>query len=104
MPYRTEKPRRDVHPDHAQFDDTLVEEMKLGENGNGPDIIEQQVRNSNRTHVYVIWNGWAGVREEQRSAAILDAYTRHFGDERMRRVSIAMGLTPDEVQSLGITS
>ncbi len=104
MPYKTEGPRREVHPDHAQFVDTLVEEMRLGDKGNGPDILEQRVRNSDRLHVYVIWNKWADVREEQRSAAILDAYTRHFGDEKMRQMSIAMGLTPDEAKSLGITS
>lgn len=100
MPYKSIGPRADVDANHAELVKELVEEMQLGDKGTGPVIVEQPVKT--RLHVYVLWHKWDGVREEHRSAAILDAYKEHFGEEKMRSVSIAMGLTGSEAKSLGI--
>ena len=66
-----------------------------------PCIIEGTIRNSDRLEVYVIWTDWSGVREEHRTAAILDAYERTKPDQA-RKVVIALGVTPDEAKELGV--
>lgn len=66
-----------------------------------PEIIEEQSRIADRLHVYVIWSGWSGVRDDHRSAAILDAYERKLGREYALRIVVALGLTPEEANLMG---
>jgi len=68
-----------------------------------PHVIEGTLRNSDRLELWVIWKKWAGIREEHRSAAIRDAYEQAFGD-RAKRVIVAIGVTPDEAEELGVIS
>ncbi|MCK4658901.1 MAG: hypothetical protein KAV82_05205 [Phycisphaerae bacterium] len=101
--YNYEKqPRQNRDPKHAELVRLLVEEIRLGEAGKGPVIMHEQLQGSDRLHVYVIWDRWDSVRDEHRAAAILDAYKEHFGEEIMQRVSIALGLTQEEADAMGI--
>ncbi len=68
----------------------------------GPTIVEEQVQGSDRLHVFAIWDEWRDAPEEQRSAAILDAYEQARGKEVAALVAIAMGLTRDEADAMGI--
>ena len=105
MPYYDiDEPHRDLDPRHDELVKLLVAEMDKGAEGTGPTIIDQRVMNSDRRHVYVIWDDWKDVVEDHRSAAILDAYGEKHGKEQMLKVSIAMGLTSQESEALGISA
>lgn len=101
MPFFREKPGQDRDAKHGELVKALIKEFDR-EQGDGPVIIEEPVQASDLLHVYVIWDRFRDVREEHRSAAILDAYQQQFGEETMKRVSIAMGLTQAEADAMGI--
>lgn len=100
--YHKAEPKKERHHDHDELVRLLVVEMQSGTKS-GPTIIDEEVPPSNHLHVYVIWKRWEGVKEEERGAIILDAYKKHFGDKTMLRISIAMGLTPAEDETMGIS-
>jgi len=104
MSYIKRSPRRELDPSHDELVKSLVDEIAAGPTGTGPRIIEEAVHGSDRLHVYVDWDDWKNVKEEHRSAAILDAYRQApgLGDDAVRRVTIAMGLTSEESKALGI--
>jgi hypothetical protein len=109
MSYVKRPLRRDLAPDHESLVRELIQELKpqtlaqaAMKDKNAPVIIEEQMRNSDRLQVYVKWEKWAGVREDHRGAAILDAFEKALGQEYARRIIIAMGVTPEEAEDLGI--
>jgi len=115
MPYVKRNIGREVAPNHEYLVESLTNELKNEpkpkslardvfhpQNEDAPDIIEEQSRKSNYLHVYVIWKDWSGIREDYRSAAILDAYERQLGKEYAGRILVALGLTPEEAKSLGV--
>ena len=101
MPFYKEQPGQHRDANHNELVEAIVAEFDRQE-GDGPVIIQEAVQASDRLHVFVIWDRFRNVREEHRSAAILDAYQQHFGEETMLRVAIAMGLTQAEADAMGI--
>jgi hypothetical protein len=87
-----------MYPDLVQV---LAREL-LRPTRRGPRIIEEKVRGINRIHVTVIWPKWRDIDPADRSSTILDAYEQARGPEGMLSVSVAMGLTPEEADRLGI--
>ena len=67
-----------------------------------PVIIQEEQKLTNRYHVWVIWDAWAKVPDTERGPVILDAYEQALGREEAIRISVAMGLTPEEAGALGI--
>lgn len=111
MPYYSRKPKSQTDARHTVLVKALVGELKKGPTTgpgggvavqNAPVIIEEAMSPGQSVHVYVIWDEWASVTEEHRSAAILDAYDEAKGKTAMMNISIAMGLTPTEADRLGI--
>ena len=108
MAYVKRQRQRNQDPNHEYLVGCLVKEFskKMSQlalaTESDPVIIEEQMRNSDRLQVYVIWAAWSDVQEEHRSAAILDAYERHFRQVYASRIVIALGLTPPEAKKLGI--
>ncbi len=68
----------------------------------GPRIIEQKSRGLDRYHVSVIWDRWAGVDPADRADVILEAYVQAKSELEMLRISLAIGLTPDEAVKLRV--
>lgn len=60
-----------------------------------PEIIEDIV-GGQTVHIYVVWDEWAGMSQEERSEIIMDAYEEWVGLDTAVIVTIAMGLTHDE--------
>ncbi len=54
-------------------------------------------------HVTVIWDAWGNVPREGRGHIIFDAYREVGGEEEVRSISIALGLTHTEADRLGIS-
>jgi hypothetical protein len=113
MPYEQRTSNVNVAPNHEhlveavsrEFTDRTaptLSETAMGREYRRPHIIEGVIRNTDRLEVYVVWEGWAGVREEHRTAAILDAYKRAPDPGKVKRVVIALGVTPDEARNLGV--
>jgi hypothetical protein len=113
VPYIQKSRRADVSVDHGQFVKEILAELSdpqpeslteavAGTEYQRPHIIEGTLRHSDRLELWVVWTRWSGVREEHRTAAILDAYEKSFGVEKAQRVVIALGVTPEEARELGV--
>ncbi len=73
------------------------------EGASEPIIIEETAQYyDDLLHFYVIWSEWSQMPQRDRSQVILRAYKESHPNEDGKRVSIAMGLTPEEAQRMGI--
>jgi hypothetical protein len=102
MPVHQRKPP----PRHSRSDlvEELARELKKHEGKPGPgipDVYEEEQPYGDSLHVTVIWDKWSDVREEERGAIILDAYEQAKKDD-VPRITMVLGLTPDEAKRLGI--
>ncbi len=68
-----------------------------------PLIIEERPGNHDRVnHLYVVWSEWGELTPMERSKIVLQAYTQFKGQDLANSVTLAMGLTPDEAEKIGI--
>ena len=51
---------------------------------------------------YVVWKQWGMISQQDRSELIMDACEQVKGPDWSLKVVVAMGLTPDEAQRMGI--
>jgi hypothetical protein len=84
--------------------DALVAELNAGADGTlgGPRIVEEELP-QHRFYVTVIWPEWVQVPAEDRGRIILEAY-QEAGVDKTLRISVALGLTPDEAMRIGKNS
>lgn len=68
--------------------DELVAELSGKSSPDGPIIFEIPLEQSDKIDVIVVWNAFDGIRAEDSTALILDAY-----NDRKDRISLAMGVT-----------
>lgn len=54
------------------------------------------------TQLYVIWSEWHNLAPRRRSEMMMDAYIAARGRPFASNVTLAMGLTPEEADNLGI--
>lgn len=99
--------RKSAPPPHSHPDlvKVLVEELNkkgVSSTPEVPTIYEEAQSHGDRLHVTVIWNRWAGIPEEERGAMILDAYEQAGLEDEMRRITLVLGLTPEEAEDLRI--
>jgi hypothetical protein len=52
--------------------------------------------------LYVIWSRWGNLDQRVRSEIITDAFTQAKGKLALPQLVVAMGLTPQEAQRMGI--
>ena len=83
-------------------EELLKEWRNPSENAPEPVIIEEPQGAQGAVHVYVIWSRWSGLNDRERSEIIVDAFEELRGSEEAVRLSVAMGLTPDEAKRLRI--
>ena len=67
-----------------------------------PVIIEEGGAQNQPLHLYVVWDDWAPLGSIERSEVIMDAYEQVRGRGGSPIVTVAMGLTPIEADSIGI--
>jgi hypothetical protein len=69
-----------------------------------PIIIEERPSNYDRVnHLYVVWSEWGDLTPLERSKLVLQAYARLRGQDLANDVTLAMGLTPNEAEVMGIS-
>ncbi len=105
MPVLRKKEQFRGHPEHDELVDVMAEH--LGKNADSgslaqPLILEEEIRGSSRFRVYVLWDRWDSVKDDERAQIILEAYQRAGGTEKMLNVSAALGVTSLEAKQLGI--
>ena len=79
-------------------------------NSNGqPVLIEDRGGETGRfgdrssTHLYVIWDDWDSLTQQERSEIIMDAFENTHDDNKVMKVTIAMGLTATEADRMGLS-
>lgn len=100
-------PVKQITPTRSSQHDALVHEL-LGEwrqpnaQASEPVILEEAGPNRRVAHLYVIWGKWAHLDRVERSEIIMDAAEKKLSQPDLLEITIAMGLTPDEADRLGI--
>jgi hypothetical protein len=79
----------------------LVRELREPGTTGSPLVLENQISQTHRYHVTVIWDEWRDLPLQTRSRIILDAYEDVF-PEKTGLISIAQGLTMCEAISMGL--
>jgi len=102
-------PRRTIHPNEPQaspqFDGLvreLVEELSHPKELGQPLILERPLEYAPGLQVHVVWDKFAEWSDEDRTNAILDAYTRVEGAAARDQIVLASGLTVPEAGDLGL--
>ncbi|WP_437619818.1 hypothetical protein [Sorangium sp. So ce1151] len=101
MPVRTTLTRT-PGPTEEDLKNELLNELRTPKPAGEPDVIIQGVAPAG-VHLFVIWSKWTGLEQVVRSRIILDAYEEWKGEEEALRVTVSMGLLPEEAKSMGIS-
>lgn len=67
-----------------------------------PVIIQEENSAGGAVHLFVIWDAWGSMAQRDRSEIIMDAYEEVAGMPMAVQVTLAMGLTTEEAQRMGI--
>jgi hypothetical protein len=67
-----------------------------------PVILEEPNRKGEVEHVYVVWGAWAHLDRTLRGEIIMDAAEIVKPKADLVKITIAMGLTPDEADRFGV--
>ena len=101
MPVRTYNPSRPA--DLLALTDRLASEWAAPAPGSDePVILEEANGRGDVFHVYVVWSDWAHLDRQRRGEVIMDAAERVKRPEDVVKITIAMGLTPEEADRFGI--
>lgn len=94
MPVVVRKPHKSAA--NQELKRRLIEEWKdTAKEDPRPTIIHEEDDQGVVVHVYVVWDEWAGLSQEERSEIITEAYWEVF-DVKGMALTVAMGLTPEE--------
>jgi hypothetical protein len=90
-------------PDQSKLLSRLAAEWRsTNSKAKEPVILEEPNRRGEIEHVYVIWNDWAHLDRTTRGEIIMDAAEKVKPQADVARITIAMGLTPDEADRFGL--
>lgn len=101
MPLRQYNP---VHSaDYTSLVSRLSEEWRLPDDrAPEPVIIEESNSRHDVTRVFVVWSDWADLDRVKRGEIIMDAAEKVKPAPEVLKITIAMGLTPDEADRFGL--
>jgi len=94
---------RKIHSSsNTQLKARLIDEWKeQGKVSPHPQIIQEADEDGHIVHVYVVWDDWGDLGQEERSAVITDAFWEVF-EEKGLALTVAMGLTASEAAKMGL--
>lgn len=84
----------------TELRDRLAQEFQQPTPGRVPPLFQID-RSGVGVHLLVVWSEWRSLSLHERSRMVLEAYERAFGEPEMLKVSVALGLTPDEADRMG---
>ncbi len=88
---------RALPPRAGELEERLVQELTTPiQDPSAQPIVIAEPR------LFVIWDEWAPLSQQDRSEIIMDAYVRAKGQADAVRISVAMGLTAAEAARMGI--
>ncbi len=95
---------RSLPPSATELENRLVTEMKTPDNAPNvqPVIVAEPPAPAPISRLFVIWDDWTDLTQQDRSEIIMNAYTRAEGLPAAARISVAMGLTAAEAAKMGI--
>jgi hypothetical protein len=88
-------------PNEEVLKSALLAEMRSPGTSGEPDIIIDD-RAAGGVHLFVVWGKWSGLEQIVRSRVVLDAYADWRGEQEALRVTVCMGLVPEEAKAMGI--
>jgi hypothetical protein len=90
-------------PEQADFVKRLAKEWQsTNSTAEEPVILEEPNRQGQIEHVYVVWGDWAHLDRTLRGEIIMDAAEKVKPKADVVKITIAMGLTPDEADRFGL--
>lgn len=101
MPRKIRPLKREVTPLNIDLVERLVEELKGGRLAGQPLIDEARFPESGAIRSVVIWDRWSGLKDDERTQVILEAYERAEGSDFRAKIAIAVGLTVPEAVDAG---
>lgn len=95
---------RALPPRAQELEEHLVHELTTPSDDPSaqPVIIAEPPGQGPITRLFVIWDEWAPLAQQDRSEIIMDAYVRAKGQPEAVKISVAMGLTAAEAARMGI--
>lgn len=78
----------------------LVGELREPREIGQPIILERHMELADAVQIYVVWDRFADVPDNQRAATILQAYEQVMGKEFRNRITLATGVTVPEAGDL----
>jgi hypothetical protein len=95
---------RALPPRAGELEERLVQELTtpIQDPSAQPIVIAEPPGDGPITRLFVIWDEWAPLSQQDRSEIIMDAYVRAKGQGDAVRISVAMGLTAAEAARMGI--
>lgn len=97
-------PKREKPAQWRELKDIIVQEYMHETNDPSKPVIviDEETGIPGATHVTVIWDQWQGMTQRERSEIIMDACEEAFPEEKVRDITLAMGLTKDEADRMRI--
>jgi hypothetical protein len=103
VPVRRGLPR--TRPTHApDLERRLAQELDSPSSEGQPLVFEEPDAPAPVTRLFVVWDDWSEMNQQDRSAIILNAYEQSKGKDAVLQISVAMGLTTHEAEGMGILS
>jgi hypothetical protein len=101
MPVRRGLPR--TQPANGpDLEARLAHEFETPTEQGQPLVFEEPPEPAPVNQIYVVWDDWASLSQQQRSEIILRAYERAKGEQPALKITVAMGLTATEAENMGI--
>jgi hypothetical protein len=101
MPVRRGLPR--TRPAAAtELEGRLTTEFTTPTEQGQPLVFEEPPEPAPVSRIFVVWDDWASLSQQDRSEIILRAYERAKGEQAALTITVAMGLTATEAERMGI--
>ncbi len=90
-------------PEQAKLISQLAKEWQsTNSKAREPVILEEANQKGEIDHIYVVWGDWAHLDRAARGEIIMDAAEEVKPKADVLKITIAMGLTPDEADRFGL--
>lgn len=87
--------------EHEDLVELLADEIARGQNAQ-PACIEEEYAVTHSRHIYVVWDRWSNLPDDERTDVIVRAYAKAEGEEVAENIAVAIGVTGDEAVNMGL--